>query len=89
MEKFKGITLILSNSKLTKEGVLYKLTLRTEQAKRIIERYALAKNLHIEILVDPPPIFYPTKEAYLDSLIKKNELFKELVQGLGLKLVKT
>ena len=88
MEKFKGITLILSNAKLTKEGGIFKLTLRTEQAKRIIERYALAKNLHIEILVDPPPIFYPTKEAYLNSKVKSNELFKELVDGLGLKLVK-
>jgi len=89
MEKFRGITLILANSKLTKEGGIYKLTLRTEKAKSIIERYALANNLHIEILVDPPPIFYPTKEAYLESLIKKNELFKELVQGLGLQLIKT
>ena len=88
MERFRGITLILSNAKLTKEGGLYKLTLRTEQAKRIIERYALAKNLHIEILVDPPPIFYPTKEAYVDSLRKRNDIFRQLEEGLGLKLVK-
>lgn len=87
MAEFRGITLILLNAKLTKEGGVFRLTLRTEKAKRIIERYALANNLHIEISVDPPPRFYATKADYLESLRKHNDIFRQLEEGLGLKLI--
>lgn len=65
----------------------YTLEVRTYAMRDFIVNMASKSGLIVDVIVKPSPRYFSSPEKHLEHLKESNELFKEFVTTLGLKLI--